>query len=224
MTISIDWTGADPNPPYQAAITIPQAYLTLITGTLYELDTDAFWDNLKAREDDEDGIVYGDLQIRFSSYTVAGVTFAPALLMQATVQFEDTGSQYSVRLAGTNNDIFDVENGILIPTDKVTVIAQNAAGLIESGVSGLTPSESAALLNLEIDVALLLAGQDLTNEQKEAEHITSKVTGQIILRNPVVMRRWEADAWEDEAKTIPYGTNPNAGIEAAGLLVEVAWS
>jgi len=39
-----------------------------------------------------------------------------------------------------------------------------------------------------------------------------------------LMLRWEADAWEDEAKTIPYGTNSNAGIEAVGMLVSVTWS
>jgi hypothetical protein len=45
------------------------------------------------------------------------------------VQFEDTASQYSVRLVGANTDFFDVENDILQPTPLVTVISNNSAGL-----------------------------------------------------------------------------------------------
>jgi hypothetical protein len=97
--------------------------------------------------------------------------------------------------------------------------------------SGLTAAESAALINIDTnvtsmqtDVTSLLAAQDLTNEQKEAEHTTSRATGTLILRNTTALRRWEALAWEDEAQTIPYGTNSNAGIESVGMLVEVAWS
>ena len=63
--------------------------------------------------------------------TVAGTTFARTLefINGYSVQFEDTGSQYSVRIIGSNNNIFDVENGILTPTSLVTVISTNSAGL-----------------------------------------------------------------------------------------------
>lgn len=211
MTLSINWTGADPNPPYKARITVPQAYLTFVTGSLYELDTDAFWDDLKSREDDEDGIVFGDLQIRFSSYTVAGVTFAPALLMQAEVVFEDTGSAYSVRLAGTNNDIFDVENGILIPTDKVTIIAQNSAGLVEVGTSGLTATESQQLN----DVYDGVFGQKILRVSTNP----ATLPGYMLLYDdavtPVIIGHKEL--WADEAMTV--GWSDTGTIYFEGRLV-----
>lgn len=103
--------------------------------------------------------------------------------------------------------------------------------LRETGVSGLTSQESQALIDIDTnvdtlttDVATLLAAQDLTNEQAAARHTTSRSTGKVILRNATAMRRWEADAWEDEARSVPYGTNDDKGIEVVDDLVEVAWS
>ena len=120
-------------------------------------------------------------------------------------------------------------------------VENQVSALVElrtTGVSGLTTEESQALLDIDAnidglvtDVAALTAligllkdANDLTNEQAEAEHITSRTLGKVILRNTDVMRRWEAPAYEDEGKSIAYGTTLNAGIEAVGMLVEVAWS
>jgi len=48
MAISVDWpTGV---------ISVPQSYLTLISGSLYELDVDQFRLDLKDLEDSEDSI------------------------------------------------------------------------------------------------------------------------------------------------------------------------
>jgi hypothetical protein len=129
MALTIDWTGALATPPYRAKVTIPQADLTLVSGTLYELNIMDFWDELKSREDDVDGIVFGDLQAHNADYTIAGVNYADAVFCLSQVQFEDTASQYSVRLVGANTDFFDVENDILQPTPLVTVISNNSAGL-----------------------------------------------------------------------------------------------
>ena len=215
MALLIDWIGALAAPPYKAVVTIPQADLTLISGSLYELDTLAFFSELKALEASEEGMPFGDLMSHNADYTVAGTTYADALLMLCQVQFEDTGSAYSVRLAGTNNDIFDVESGILIPTPLVTVIAQNAAGLV------VVESVSSA------DITALLAAQNLTNEQAEGEHITQASVApmsqpdKVIIRNTTTLKRWEADAWEDEAATIGYR---GKGLEKVGMLAEVVYS
>lgn len=127
-------------------------------------------------------------------------------------------------------------------TQPVVVRYQPAeAELISVGTSGLTAAESQALLDIDTNVdglvtdvatmnsilLLLQAAQDLTNEQMAAEHITqissdpANLPGKIILRNPSVSKRWEADAWEDSAGTIGYR---KTGLEKAGVLVEVAWS
>ena len=132
---------------------------------------------------------------------------------------------------------------LVLPTvgNYTVTVTRNLSTLVEivqTDVSGLTTQESQALIDIALavdglvtDVAALTAlnnllkdAQDLTNEQANAEHITSRSTGQVILRNTTVSRRWEAWAYEDEGKSILYGTNPNVGIEAVGVLVEVAWS
>jgi hypothetical protein len=176
----------------------------------------AFWAEMKTNEEDSDGIVFNDLQAHFADYTVAGVNYADALFMLCEVKFEDTGSNYSVKLVGSNNDIFDEDGGILVATPGLTIIPTNAAGLI------IVETADAAAIDAKL--ALLLAAQDLTNEQANAEHITSRSSGLVILRNTIVSKRWEADAWEDVVGGVRYGTNPDTGIEAVSMLVEVAYS
>ena len=105
MTISIDWGNTN-------IIDIEQSDLTLISGTLFELDVDAFRLTLKGLEDDEAGIAFVRTHNHNTEVTVAGTTFARIveILAPYSVRFEDLA--YSVRLAGANNNIFDVESGI----------------------------------------------------------------------------------------------------------------
>jgi len=218
MALQIDWVGGLATPPYKALVTIPQADLIFVSGAFYQLDTMAFWNELKALEATEIGIVFGDLQVHNEDYTVGGTNYADAVLMQCQVKFEDTGSAYSVGLINSNNDIWDVEGGILIPTPLVTVIAGNSAGLV------IIVSTDTATIEAKVDT--LITAQDLTNIQKEAEHTTQvsvaplSQAGTIILRNTTESRRWEADAWEDAGQTIGYR---GKGLESVGMLVEVAW-
>lgn len=130
-----------------------------------------------------------------------------------------------------------------IGTDGSWELVQDTVGLyrvrVENEVSALVPTAVAEIpASLEADISQiqtdistidtnvtsLLANQNLTLEQQQGEHTTSKTLGKLIIRNATVMRRWEADAWEDEGQTISYGTNANAGIESVSDLVEVAWS
>ena len=211
MAVSIDWGNT-------FVISIPQSDLAFVSGTLYDFDTDAFRLELKNLEDDVDGMVWTDTHIHNTEVTVFGVTYARFVEVIApySLTFEDTGSAYSIRAIGSNNNCFDVDSGILNPTPLVSYIPTNAAGLIVV--------ETADAADINAKLATILASQELTNEQANAEHITSLTLGKVILRNTTTMERWEADAWEDEAKTIPYGTNSDRGIEAVGMLVSVAWS
>ena len=131
--ITIDWT--------TYIITVPQSYLTLITGALYELDTNQFHLDLRTLEATEEWMPYPETHDHQTEYTVAGTTFARKveILAPYSVQFEDTGAAYSVKLAGSNNNIFDQDNGILVPTSLVTVIGQNSAGLVNPGVNTIIP-------------------------------------------------------------------------------------
>jgi hypothetical protein len=138
--ITIDWG--------TRVINVPRDYLTLVTGTLYELDTNTFRLDLKALEDDEAGIAFPDTHNHNTAVTVAGTTYARfiEIINGYSITFED--GPYSVRLSGSNNNLFDVENGIL-NQNQVQVIPGNAAGLIvvTSG-SGLSTEEHDKLMAL----------------------------------------------------------------------------
>ena len=122
-------------------INVLQADLTPVSGTLYELDTDQFRKDLKNLEDGEDGMPFPDTHKHNTEVTVAGVTYARfiEIINGYSITFQD--GQYTVRLVGSNNNFFDVENGIL-NQNQVQIIAGNAAGLITvvSG-SGVTPQD-----------------------------------------------------------------------------------
>jgi len=110
-------------------INIQQADLTLVGGTLFELDTNMFRLTVLDIQDSEEGM-FADTAIRHNTQvTVAGTTFARTIeiINGYSVRFED--GSYTVRLSGSNNNIFDVENGILVQ-NQVQIIAQNSGGLI----------------------------------------------------------------------------------------------
>lgn len=144
MAVSIDWATKE--------ITVPKADLTQpgASTSFFTYNTDGgFWEDVKAAEASEIGIVFGDLVDRNAPYTIGGVTYAPKVevLPPANVTFED--ADYTVALQGSNNNIFDKENGVL-NKNNVLVIPGNSAGLqiVETAVSGLTSTESAALTDV----------------------------------------------------------------------------
>lgn len=122
-------------------------FMSLVTGTLYEMDTNAFRLALKDEEDGEVGIVFDDTHDHNTTYTVAGVTYARKfeIINGYQVEFDDTGGAWSCRLAGSNNNIFDVENGVLVQ-NTVQVIPGNSAGLIQiTSGSGLDAAQDTKL-------------------------------------------------------------------------------
>lgn len=143
MSISVDWGNTN-------IITVPQADMTLISGTLYEMDTNSFRLILKGLEDDEAGIPFPKTHRHNTEVTVAGTTFIRSFEILAPYSVEFTpDSQWSVRLVGSNNNVFDVENGILVQ-NQVQVIPGNAAGLL----SGATGVATAAIVRKEIQNAI----------------------------------------------------------------------
>jgi hypothetical protein len=133
MAISIDYSSS----PY--TILIPQADLTFISGSLYELDTDAARLEIKGLEASQTGIVFQDAHRHNTIVTVAGTTFARTIEIlnsTNTTQAHEyeilftPDTLYSVRLAGSNNNFFDLENNILANT-ITQVIPGNSGGLIE---------------------------------------------------------------------------------------------
>lgn len=114
--------------PQTRVIFIPQADLTLVQGSNYQLDVDSFRRQLKDIEDDPfAGIYLVDTHNHTPPVTLSGTTYARfvEIINGYTVEFED--GQYSVALKGANNNIVDV-----LVQNQVSVVANNSSGLIES--------------------------------------------------------------------------------------------
>lgn len=153
MAISIDWASK--------VISVPQSFLTLISGARYRLDIEVFRHALREIEASEAGAAKRDTHRRKAPVTLSGVIYAQTfeIINGYTVTFEDTGTPYRVECTGANHNIADVQN-----VNNVSLLIGNSAGLIvvETGVSGLTPSES-ALLNGIADVpGAMLAAMNTT--------------------------------------------------------------
>jgi len=124
-------------------ITVPKADLTLVSGTLFELPTETkFRADVNALMDDEIGIVFDDPISHTTETTIVGTTFARfiELINGYSITFENLA--YSVRMIESNNNLFDVDGGILNASGNVTVVGQNSAGLISvTSGSGVTQQD-----------------------------------------------------------------------------------
>lgn len=130
MAISIDWG--------TQIITVEQSDLTNISGSNYALDVDVFRLALKDLEDSTDGMAFPITHNHVAPISVGGVTLARVveIINGYTVSFEDTGSPYSVRLDGANNNIADVANLIT----NVSIRSNNSAGLVQVSGGGSAPT------------------------------------------------------------------------------------
>jgi len=109
-------------------ISIPLSYLTSVEGTLFDLDTNDFRLDLKELESGEEGIIFPDTNRHNTAVTVAGTTFSRTLEILAPYSVEFENGAYSVRLVGSNNNLFDIQNNIL-SQNQVQVIPSNSTGL-----------------------------------------------------------------------------------------------
>lgn len=167
MAITVDWT--------TKIVSIPQADLTFISGTLYEADTNVIRLALKAIEASPEGMPFDDIHLHNTEVTVAGITFFRTIEIINGYQLEFTpDSQWTARLAGSNNNFFDVENGILVQ-NQVQLISTNSAGgqIVETGVSGLTSAESIQLSGIDITVTTL---RKLLQNKMETNPVTGLLT------------------------------------------------
>ena len=143
--MSVDW----PN----KLITVPQADLSLVSGTLYTMDTETYFrTSLMALMDDEQGMAWPTPLRHNTEVTVAGVTYARTIELINGYQVQFTpNSQWTVRLEGSNNNLFDVENSVLVQ-NQVQVIPTNSAGLqtVTSG-SGVLPQDITDIKNAIFD-------------------------------------------------------------------------
>ncbi len=123
MAITVNWgTGV---------IFVPQADLTMISATLYEMDANDFRLELKGLEDDATG---GMPHLRTNDHNtevvLSGVTYARIIEILApyTIEWED--GQYAVQIVGANHNFADRK-----VLNQVSLIIGNSAGLIQGNIS-----------------------------------------------------------------------------------------
>lgn len=171
MAISINWT--------TRVITIPQADLTLVSGSLYELDVDAFRLELKDIEDSEEGMAHPDTHRHNSEVVLSGVTYARTfeIINGYTITFEN--GSYSVRCIGANHNIADVKN-----VNSVSLIVGNSAGLVLGGTSPTDLAES--LLDLQdVETGLTVRKALRLIAAATAAKVSGAATSTVTIRNAV---------------------------------------
>lgn len=140
-------------------IYIPKTDLTLISGTIYELDSNAFRLELKDWEDSEVGMPMDDTHRHNTEVTIAGVTYARTIeiINGYSIEFED--GQYTVIIVGSNNNFHDVLNGILAQ-NQVQVIPSNSAGLItvDIGSGGGDPAPPLMAVKFKDELGVVRTG------------------------------------------------------------------
>jgi hypothetical protein len=239
MALSLD--------PATKVISVPQADLTFVSGTLYTLDSDQFRKDVMGLLASENYIWMVDAFIHNTEVTVAGTTFARTLefINGYSITFENTGSAYSVRIEGSNNNIFDIENGIINPTPLVTVISTNSAGLIRSETSiaqadldniadavwdetlaGHATAGSAGKSQSDVETSIGVAGAGLTNQPWNSAwdiEVESEVTDALVAYNAVATTDLPTN-FADMAITVTTGevtvgtNNDKTGYSISGTL------
>jgi len=135
--ITIDWP--------DKVIFVPRSELTLVQNSptfIYELDLDFFRRELRALEDDYEGMPFPRTHKHNTQSSVSGITLARVIeiVNDYTVTFED--GQYAVNLIGANSNVADRVN-----VNQVSVRPSNSAGLIVAG-SGLDSSQDSLLTQI----------------------------------------------------------------------------
>lgn len=170
MAISTDWA--------TLTFSVPQGDLTLISGTLYEMDTEVdFRQAINAIMASEEGIVFDDPIIHNTEVTVAGTTFARTIevINGYSVTFTPD-SQWTARFIGSNNNIFDVENDIL-NQNQVQIISNNSGGLISGGFSEANETTLDAILTAVNALPTALEIADAVWNAQVTDYLTNGTIG-----------------------------------------------
>lgn len=170
MTISIDYGNTN-------IITVEQSDCTLVSGTLYKIDTNTLRLALKDIEDSETGMPFPRTNQHNTEVTVAGITYFRTIEILApySIQFLPD-SAWSVRLEGSNNNFWDIEAGILVQ-NQVQVIPTNSAGAqtVSSG-SGLDAAQDSKLTRVH---AVLDVIEGTLDHQEVMRVLLAAVAGKV---------------------------------------------
>lgn len=103
------------------------SFMSLVGGSVYAMDTNAFRLAVNDRLDDADGMGAPDVFNHNTSVLLGGIDYARIIeiINGYTITFDDTGGAWVCNLIGSNNNILDVTN-----LTSVQVRSNNSAGLI----------------------------------------------------------------------------------------------
>ena len=155
MAISVDFP--------TKVISIPQSYLTSLGGGVYELDLNTLRLDLRALEDNEEGIIWDITHTHNTATTLSGVTYSRIIefINGYTIDFEN--GTYQVNCVGANHNLGDVK-----VVDNVSLLIGNSAGLIQvTSGSGVLPSDI-------VDIA------DAVWDEAHADHATTGTFGKLV--------------------------------------------
>lgn len=143
-------------------IFVPKADTVFVSGSpdIRSLDMDFFHNELRTLETLDANCVFEITHDHTTPVNIGQVTLIRVVEIIGlwTVEFEEIGLPYAVRLIGGNNNIEDVT-----VVNNVSIRPSNSAGAIQTDVSGLTTLEGAALL--------------LNSELLESDQVFDKGTG-----------------------------------------------
>jgi len=123
-------------------ITVLQADMTPLGGSLYELDINALRLELSDLLDDEAGIPFPDTHRHSTEVVISGLTYTRFVeFINGYTITISPATAYIVSCTGANHNLADVYNNTTGPT----VIINNAAGLVTS--DALIANEDALTLN-----------------------------------------------------------------------------
>lgn len=199
--------------------------MTDLGGGVYELDMDWLRLQLKALEDDAQGMAWPDTHRHNTEVVLASFSVARVIefINGYTVTISPAGA-YQVSCVGANHNLQEVYNNLTGPT----LLPNLSAGLIvrETAVSGLTPQESQDLADTKTaaEAAVVeMAWQKKVQLGKKVSFPNDPVkygalAGKVAVYDPdddTLMLL--GDAYEDAEELIPYRGD---GMEVQGKMVE----
>lgn len=133
-------------------ITIPQTDLVLVSGFNYTLDVDLAHDEIRRLEWEFADGLWAEQAIEYiNTQLLSGLVYSPIVKMVNGYTWLTDATNINISLIGSNTNMLDT----FTPGNGVSVLANNSAGKILVGVSGLSPAQSITLDNIDSNVIIV---------------------------------------------------------------------
>lgn len=118
--------------------TIPLADLTFVSGVNYTLDVDEAHREIRMLEWAFSYGLWAEHAIDYiNSQTLSGITYSPVVKMVNGYTWDVDATNINISLVGSNTNLLDA----YIPGNGVSVLVNNSAGKVLTGISGVTEQD-----------------------------------------------------------------------------------